>query len=1309
MSHLNGIWQRKQSLCRWPILLQVIIFITVVALVLVWAGPAVAQSGLGQIMVQACIDQNADGICTASETVLSGAEACLDDESTCQPLPATFTDLSPGDYTPFLRFTGVTQGYYPTTPRGPVTVDAGATITATLGAVYPVHPKGVAVHPTLNKVYVAFQGPWIGGGKPYPFVAVINGDTDEVLRTIPGGENGSAPGSPTGMGVGRDPWGVAVSGNGEFVYVGSFGDGIIAIIDPISDTVITNISPGEPFKPTAPAVNPVTGRVHFVDYAGGRVVILNDDPDTFFDSPIVGIHSVVDYPTAFNPFEIDIVRSLESYNFVSLREANPPHPFSFVGFNTAGFAHNFYQILYNRPFEADITGSSHAVALWQDEGVDPRLFMTYVDSPRQTGSNNPNKVLVYNVSALNPDTVSLHRPDIEVGDYAEVGLVYNADANHMLGTYAGFEYNDSEGDAAACAPPARGGIYALDYEGNVLAGESPGNWAAPDRVVGNPAYSASNLQWRNPFEIAINPNNGKVYVTDRCWNDFPTGGQPGGGAVLIFADTITEPTPTPDITATPTVTGTLPIETATATGTPPTSIPTVTGTPPTATPTPDLTQTPVSTGTPGTETPTVTGTPPTSTPTPNQTTTPGATGTPNTTGTPVTGTPVTTETPGTPAVTTTPGTETPAPTGTPVSSPTPDRPIQLVFVGPEMVNSGDTFVVDVRAQDVTGLGLYGAQLDVNYDPALISAADLQINPDLTFVVLDEVDNVTGKITFLASRQGQVPGLLDDVTLFGFDATAIGSSGTVTFTVTGERIGDPIARSFDIVKQPYPVTILPATGTPSVTETPGTGTPSVTETPGTGTPSVTETPGAGTPSVTETPGTGTPSVTETPGTGTPSVTETPGTGTPSVTETPGTGTPSVTETPGTGTPSVTETPGTGTPSVTETPGTGTPSVTETPGTGTPSVTETPVTGTPSVTETPGTGTPSVTETPGTGTPSVTETPGTGTPSVTETPGTGTPSITETPGTGTPSVTETPGTGTPSITETPGTGTPSVTETPGTGTPSVTETPATGTPSVTETPGTGTPSVTETPGTGTPSVTETPGTGTPSVTETPATGTPSVTVTPGTGTPSVTLTPGTITPTVTGTPPTVTPGVTVIITMTATPGTGTPVVTGTPATPAVTPTDDGTRVIIIIGQVTMPGRTGDDWSGATVAVEVEPQTTEPLWAMTNQTGDFVLNGQVAGDSATIQADAPGYLPARCQLPIPDSETTLNQTALLSGDINDDDAVDITDAVAIGLDVGANGYLPADINRSGNVDVLDVILVGINFGEGIQAWDCAFDSGQ
>jgi DNA-binding beta-propeller fold protein YncE len=115
----------------------------------------------------------------------------------------------------------------------------------------------VAVHEQLNKVYVAFQGPLVISGtqrvKPHPFVAVIDGETDEVLYTIPGGPDGVVDPSPhtNFSGIGRGPWGVAVSGGGQFVYVGSFEDGLVSYINPVSDTVITNYFAGSDFQPTA--------------------------------------------------------------------------------------------------------------------------------------------------------------------------------------------------------------------------------------------------------------------------------------------------------------------------------------------------------------------------------------------------------------------------------------------------------------------------------------------------------------------------------------------------------------------------------------------------------------------------------------------------------------------------------------------------------------------------------------------------------------------------------------------------------------------------------------------------------------------------------------------------------------------------------------------------------------------------------------------------------------------------------------------------------------------------------------------------
>jgi hypothetical protein len=62
-------------------------------------------------------DQNADGDCddATDSAAPADVEACLNDETTCQAVPATFSGLAAGNYTTFLRFPGASQGYYPTT------------------------------------------------------------------------------------------------------------------------------------------------------------------------------------------------------------------------------------------------------------------------------------------------------------------------------------------------------------------------------------------------------------------------------------------------------------------------------------------------------------------------------------------------------------------------------------------------------------------------------------------------------------------------------------------------------------------------------------------------------------------------------------------------------------------------------------------------------------------------------------------------------------------------------------------------------------------------------------------------------------------------------------------------------------------------------------------------------------------------------------------------------------------------------------------------------------------------------------------
>jgi hypothetical protein len=170
----------------------------------------------------------------------------------------------------------------------------------------------------------------------------------------------------------------------------------------------------------------------------------------------------------------------------------------------------------------------------------------------------------------------------------------------------------------------------------------------------------------------------------------------------------------------------------------------------------------------------------------------------------------------------------PTPTPEPTVTPTQaiPNPITLTLDGPNSVNLGETFSMDVIAQDVPSPGLYGVQFEINYDPAMISVSNLEANPNLSFVVLNDADNTVGKIRLVASQQGKVPGLMGNVTLLSFEATAADTSGTVALTFENEKFSDSQAQGFDNVSKSHTVSIG-KTATPEPTDTP---TPTPTNTP-----------------------------------------------------------------------------------------------------------------------------------------------------------------------------------------------------------------------------------------------------------------------------------------------------------------------------------------------------------------------------------------------------------------------------------------------------------------------------------------------
>ncbi|HRV92870.1 MAG TPA: DUF5060 domain-containing protein, partial [Anaerolineae bacterium] len=157
----------------------------------------------------------------------------------------------------------------------------------------------------------------------------------------------------------------------------------------------------------------------------------------------------------------------------------------------------------------------------------------------------------------------------------------------------------------------------------------------------------------------------------------------------------------------------------------------------------------------------------------------------------------------------------PEPTNTPTSTlePVPTA-ATLIVSGPDSVEAGETISLDVKTNNVADEGLYGVQLKLIYDPLKVSLANLQVNPELPFVLHQTIDDVAGEIDFVASRQGEMPGLTGDITLFTVDVTAGNTSGETTFSFEEEKLSDPKAAAIMVEAEPFSLAIENPTSVPT---------------------------------------------------------------------------------------------------------------------------------------------------------------------------------------------------------------------------------------------------------------------------------------------------------------------------------------------------------------------------------------------------------------------------------------------------------------------------------------------------------------
>jgi YVTN family beta-propeller protein len=522
----------------------------------------------GTLEVYKCEDKNANGVCREPhiDRPLPGVDVCLDPapdgQAACQATGedgyARWQSLACGAYQVSEQLTGPFRGYYPTSPMTQqAEVTWGQSPVVTFSNVFPILPTGIAINPANDKVYVAVQNiKELDGTRPYPFVAVINSQTDQVIATIPD--------------IGREPFGVAVANNK--VYVASFREGLVTVIDSQTDQLIKNI---EGFvNPTRLAVDPTNNLVYVADPGDGQVRAIDTSNDT-----IVEQFAVSD-STASDPYDVTFSNS---FAYTTLRDAPlgdsaSPNPF------VVKAAQRPDKIVSIPLMYENQTGSPYAITARTD-GANTYLYATYakefrdaeppfeewpLDKPDRPVNNpiNPTHLMVVEVPGGDPTAASRLATDLELGNFAEVGLTFNPNTNHLLGAYGGGFYDPAYPDSLACAliPKERaksGSAYVLDatVSQNPQLIDKP----VPSLRVGNSTTPMTgDFWWRNPFDVAVNTNNNKVYITDRCWHDYDNQydnlfpdhelWHNGGGAVFVFNDDAANPSPEPTPTPTPTST-----------------------------------------------------------------------------------------------------------------------------------------------------------------------------------------------------------------------------------------------------------------------------------------------------------------------------------------------------------------------------------------------------------------------------------------------------------------------------------------------------------------------------------------------------------------------------------------------------------------------------------------------------------------------------------------------------------------------------------------------------------------------------------
>ena len=370
------------------------------------------------------------------------------------------------------------------------------------------NPQAIVVNPLTNKIYVAApNGNIVSDFNPNGELVVIDGTTDTVKTTIPGGKN---------------PFAIALNPVTNRIYVANNGNGsnaTVSVINGSTDTLAVGSPIGLGSAPDALAVNPVTNKI-YVAYANFLAVIdgVTNTITTTTTLPINGLTAI-----AVNPVTnfIYVTCSPGVGTLFAVNGATDTLSLSGITLIGSGPQALAVNSLTNRIYVTDNGASGHVVVI--DGSTNNRVASVFTGRNPGAVAVNPvtNRVYVANNGSSNVaviDEATTTTNTINAGSSPNAVAV-NQVANEVYVPNMGdntVTVIDAANGGATSTVPAGTGPTAVAVNPATKKIYVPNNGSADVTVIdglnGNATTQVGAGQ--GPFAVAVNTASNKAYVTN---------------------------------------------------------------------------------------------------------------------------------------------------------------------------------------------------------------------------------------------------------------------------------------------------------------------------------------------------------------------------------------------------------------------------------------------------------------------------------------------------------------------------------------------------------------------------------------------------------------------------------------------------------------------------------------------------------------------------------------------------------------------------------------------------------------------------